>query len=84
MTWQTTDGNALGEGRLLSIPECAAMCGVSAQTVRRWVLSGRLKACKLGPGRSAPLRIRPEDLDAFVNPVLPSIRRAVPPPWTRE
>ena len=70
-------------GALLSIQECAAVCGVSSQTVRRWVLTGQLPACKLGPGRSSPVRIRREDLEQFINPILvtPDIRRAVPP-WT--
>ena len=47
---------------LLDIPAVAIACGVSAKTVRRWIVSGELPAAKLG----GQWRVRPRDLDDFV------------------
>lgn len=46
---------------LLTIPQCAARLGSSAQLVRRLIGDGRLPAAKIGRWR-----IDPDDLEAFI------------------
>lgn len=47
---------------LLDIPGVSRICDVSEKTVRRWILSGELRAAKLGN----QWRIRPRDLEDFI------------------
>jgi excisionase family DNA binding protein len=49
--------------RLFSVPEVAERFGVTNQTVRNWIASGRLAAVQ--PGRRGRYRIPPEALRAF-------------------
>src|SRR4051812_36448786 len=53
---------AASEEQMLSLEEVAERLQVSDQTVRRWIKSGRLRAYKPG----LEWRIRPSDLDAFL------------------
>jgi excisionase family DNA binding protein len=49
---------------LLTLEQAAARLGVSIDTVRRWVRSGRLTAIRIGPRTT---RIDPRDLEDLVN-----------------
>ncbi|WPB79933.1 helix-turn-helix domain-containing protein [Archangium violaceum] len=49
---------------LLTVEEVAAHCDVTRPTVRKWIQSGGLPACR--PGGSRVYRIRREDLDGFL------------------
>jgi excisionase family DNA binding protein len=49
---------------LLTVEEVAAHCDVTRPTVRKWIQSGDLPACR--PGGSRVYRIRREDLDGFL------------------
>ena len=51
--------------QLYSPPECAAILGVSLQTVSRWLRSGDLPALRLGPARHL-WRVRHQDLENFI------------------
>ncbi len=55
--------------RLLSVSEVAQILGVSTQSVGRWIRSGSLPAVRLGSGPAARLRVAPDDLEGFVEPV---------------
>ncbi len=57
---------------MLTVPEAAARVGRSAETVRRWIRSGRLRARKVGTQHV----IEETDLDAVV-----SDRALVPADW---
>lgn len=46
--------------------EVAEKIGITAQTVRGWILKGKLRAIKVGPGRSSSLRIPESDLKRFL------------------
>jgi excisionase family DNA binding protein len=50
--------------QLWTIAEVAEYFQVSDRTVYRWLKAGLLPVLRLGPGTT---RIRPQDLDAFVN-----------------
>jgi len=49
----------------LTVEQAAMRIGVSQQTIRRRILDGSLKACRMGPGRS-PFKIHESDLATFV------------------
>ena len=51
---------------LLSLSEAASALGISIEGVRRRIASGDIPAIKLGESGPAPLRIRPNDLRAYV------------------
>lgn len=51
---------------LLTLADCAERLAVSLRTVRRLVKAGTLAAIRVGPGKTAPFRVRPADLDAFI------------------
>jgi excisionase family DNA binding protein len=55
--------------RLLSVSEVAEIVGVSPRSVARWIRSGDLAAVRLGHGPAARLRVSPDDLAGFVEPV---------------
>ncbi len=50
---------------LYTLPETAAILGVSHRLVSLWIRAGALPALRLGPGQRL-LRIRRGDLEAFV------------------
>jgi len=52
------------EKTTLSTKEAAAYCGVSAETIRRWIKFKDLKA--FNTGSRLVIKIRKEDLDEFV------------------
>jgi excisionase family DNA binding protein len=58
-----------GLAKLYSPEEAAKYLGVTVQTVRAWIRSGRLKARRLAGQRA--LRIRESDLEAVLEPVHP-------------
>jgi excisionase family DNA binding protein len=51
---------------LLTIPEAAERLHLSTSTVRRRIWDGELPAVRLGAGPQAPVRIDPDELEAFV------------------
>lgn len=50
------------EQRLVAVPTAAAMVGVSARTVWRWVADGRVRGLKLGGATRIPIA----DLNAML------------------
>ena len=60
---------------MLTVPEAAQRVGRNAETVRRWIRSGRLPAQRVGTQHL----VREEDLDAVASPDRP----ALPPAWSR-
>ena len=52
---------------LLTPAEAATYINFDAETIRRWVRTGKLKAFKFGSARNAPVRIDPSDLALFIN-----------------
>lgn len=48
-----------------TIDRVAADCGVSNETIRRWIREGRLAAIRVGPRR---LRVDPDSLARLVEP----------------
>ncbi len=63
-----------GEREFLTVPEVAEQLGVTAGTVRAWLHSGRLVGY-LPAGRKGGWRVRPRDLEAFIE-----ASKNVPPP----
>lgn len=63
----------LADKPYLSIPEAAAALDVSANSVRRWVKAGRLRANRLPSGR---LRVWREDVEAILTTETTSIGAA--------
>jgi excisionase family DNA binding protein len=55
--------DALAAGDLLTVDEVAAILRVHAQTVRRWIAAGDLRAHR--PGKRS-MRIARRDLDRFL------------------
>jgi excisionase family DNA binding protein len=53
----------VADERLRSIAEVAAYLGMSQDTVAAWIKTRRLKGCRIGRF----WRVRPQDLEAFVN-----------------
>jgi excisionase family DNA binding protein len=64
----------------LTMAEASAYTGCSERTLRRYVSAGRLPAYRMGPRR---LVFRVADLDALVQPLPATGRRAVPAPRNR-
>lgn len=56
---------------IYDIPALEAYFGQSKWTIRTWIRTGKLRACKLGDSPNAPLRVRQSDIDAFLVPVVP-------------
>jgi excisionase family DNA binding protein len=55
--------------RLLSVSEVGLILGVNPRSVGRWIRAGDLPAVRLGSGPGARLRIHPDDLSTFTEPV---------------
>lgn len=51
---------------LLTLAVAAARFGVQRDRLQRAALAGRLPAQKVGPGRSHPWLVRPEDVERFL------------------
>lgn len=51
--------------RLITIQEAALRCGVHKNTLRNWILEGKLKAVRIG---ARIVRIDPAELDALTTP----------------
>lgn len=71
---------------MITVPEAARRCGRNAETIRRWIRSGRLHSRKVG----TQYLIREEDLatladDSTVVDLVPAWRQATDgspmPPW---
>jgi len=61
----TYTGRSMKEIRLLTVDQVAHLCQVSIRTVYRAISRGSLRASHLG--RGGAYRIRPEDVEAWVN-----------------
>lgn len=55
--------------QMLSPSECARLANVSVGTVYRWIESGRVRAVKLGPAQSSPVRVPASELVGLLRPV---------------
>jgi len=62
---------------ILSTTEAAALCGVSAETIRRWIRTKGLPAYNTDLGLN--IRIRTIDLEAFARQHHIYLQRAVAP-----
>lgn len=62
---------------MLTVSQVARRLQVHEITVRRYIKAGRLKAVRVGRG----LRVREEDLEAFIAPVRTSAGFRLPYPW---
>ncbi len=51
---------------LLTVPQAAERLAQGVSTIRRKISAGELPAIRLGTGPQAPVRIDPEDLDAWL------------------
>lgn len=51
---------------LMNLTDAAAYLGVSRSTLQNWVWKGRVPYVKLGSGRGALTKFRPESLRAWV------------------
>jgi len=56
----------LAQCRYLSVADAAEYIGVSTQTIRRYIESGRLPAYRLG---KKLVKVRDTDLDALMRPI---------------
>jgi excisionase family DNA binding protein len=52
--------------RLLTPAETAAILGVSRRWIYKLVADGELPALRLGDSAGAPMRVRPDDLNAWL------------------
>lgn len=62
---------------MLTVSQVARRLQVHEITVRRYIKAGRLKAVRVGRG----LRVREEDLKAFIAPVMSNAGFRLPYPW---
>ena len=53
--------------QLYTTEEAGLILGVHEETVRRWVKLGRIRGVELGTDLRTRLRIREDDLEAFIN-----------------
>jgi excisionase family DNA binding protein len=60
--------NAQEHTRLLTVKEVAAVLGQHRITVYRAIERGEIPAVRLGAGKSAPIRVREETLEALLQP----------------
>jgi excisionase family DNA binding protein len=51
---------------MLTTKQAARMCGVSDQTIRRWIKEGRFPGATRGLGETSPYYIPREPVEAFV------------------
>jgi excisionase family DNA binding protein len=51
---------------VLTLPEAAARLGITREKLRLKIIAGELPAFKTGSGKTSRWRIKPEDLDAFI------------------
>lgn len=64
--------------KLLTPADVAELCQLSTKTVLRAIRAGRLRASRLG--EHAAFRVRPEDVDAWIEAtVLEPVRKEPPP-----
>jgi len=54
--------------RLLTVAEVADQLRCSRFTIYRALADGRLRGVRLGVGASAPIRVRPDDLERYLQP----------------
>lgn len=59
------------EDELLSVAQVAKRLGLRKETVRLYIAAGRLPALRIPGGF---YRIRKEELDRFLRPVMPRVR----------
>ena len=52
---------------LLTRTEAAEQCGVSPAYISAAIANGELRAKRTGPNNQGPLRIRPTDLEAWID-----------------
>ena len=64
--------------KLLTPADVAELCQLSTKTVLRAIRAGRLRASRLG--EHAAFRVRPEDVDAWIEAsILEPVRKEPPP-----
>ena len=51
---------------MLTTTQAAEMCGVTDQTIRRWIRLGRFPGAWRGLGDTSPYRIPRADVEAFI------------------
>ena len=60
---------------IFTVKESAMEIRTSEQVIRDRIEAGELKAFKVGTGPHAPIRIKAEDLEALLVPVVPKADR---------
>jgi excisionase family DNA binding protein len=63
--------SATAEPEFLTVPEVVRLLRCSKPTVYRRITDGEIPAVKLGTTQFAPLRIRRDELEAWLRPVQP-------------
>ena len=54
--------------RTMPFEDAARTCGVSVDTLRRWISDGKIRAYRVGPRR---IRVETDDIDAMFKPIGP-------------
>ena len=56
----------MSEKETLSTTQVAQMCGVTDETIRRWIRQGRFPGAYRGLGVTSPYHIPREEVEAFI------------------
>jgi excisionase family DNA binding protein len=56
----------MSEKETLSTTQVARMCGVTDETIRRWIRQGRFPGAYRGLGVTSPYHIPREEVEAFI------------------
>lgn len=56
--------------RTIPLEEAARSCGVSVDTLRRWISQGKVRAYRFGPRL---IRVETDDIDAMFDPLGPGV-----------
>lgn len=58
------------EPHMVSVAEAGRRLGLSRWTIRQYVDDGLLPAYRIGPRSNAPMRIRVDDIESLLRPVV--------------